>query len=97
MIFFPVKFYDHDTSFSSQNFFSQDEISYESKVVLFDQVNVSERRTVQKNLNEVLSTIIKKPRQFHSIKTIKEVTLKTRETLKIEILREIIEKVLFSR
>ena len=70
-------FYDGDTSFSWQNYFSHGEITYESKV-LFDQMNVSERRTVPKN--EVISTIKKKPRQFHMIKSNKEVTLKTRGT-----------------
>ena len=29
--FFSVKFYDGETCFSSQNYFSQDEISYESE------------------------------------------------------------------
>ena len=46
--------------------FPQSEISYESKGLLFDQMKVS--------------TINKKPRQFHMIKSNKEVTLKTRGT-----------------
>ena len=37
----PVKFYDGETSFSSQNYFSQADISYQSKGVLFDQMNQS--------------------------------------------------------
>ena len=48
-LFIPVTFYDGDTSFSSRNYFSQAEISYESKRVLFDQMEVSERLTEPKN------------------------------------------------
>ena len=48
--FFAVKFYDGQTSFSSENDFSQVEISDESKGVLFDQMKVSERRTESKKL-----------------------------------------------
>ena len=36
--------------FKSQKYFSQAEISYESKGVLFDQMKVSERRQSQKKL-----------------------------------------------
>ena len=42
---FPVKFYDDDTNFSSQNYFSEAEIMYESKGVLFDQMKVLKRHT----------------------------------------------------
>ena len=40
---FSVKSYYGETSFSSQNYFSQAEIIYESNWVLFDQMKVSER------------------------------------------------------
>ena len=43
-------------------------------------MKVSERRTEPKKGSEVISTINKKPRQFHMIKSNKEVTPKTRET-----------------
>ena len=49
IIFFPVKFYDGKASFSSQNYFSQAEISYESKGALGDQVKVSEKTHGVKN------------------------------------------------
>ena len=77
--FFPVKFYDGETNFSSQNYFSRAEITYESNGVLFDQMKVSERRTEPKNRNEVISIINKKPRQFHIIKSNKKVIPTTRE------------------
>ena len=47
---FPVEFFDGEASFSSGNFFSQAEISYESKGVLFDQMKVSDRRREPKIL-----------------------------------------------
>ena len=47
--FFSLKIYDGETRFSSQNCLTQAEISYESKVVLFDQMKVSARRTGLKN------------------------------------------------
>ena len=34
--FLQLKFYDGETSFSSQNYFSQADIGYQSKAVLFD-------------------------------------------------------------
>ena len=43
-------------------------------------MKVSERRTEPKNWNEVVFTINEEPRQYHMIKSNKEVTLKTRET-----------------
>ena len=43
-------------------------------------MKVSERRTESRNRKEVIFTINKKPRQFHLIKSIREVSLKTRET-----------------
>ena len=46
---FPVKFSNGETSFSSQNYFSQAKIRYESKGVLFDQIKNWERRTESEN------------------------------------------------
>ena len=43
-------------------------------------MKVSERRKEPKNWSEVISTISKKPRQFHMIKSNKEVTGKTRKS-----------------
>ena len=69
--------------------------------ILFDQMKVSERRTESKNWNEVISTIKKKPRQFHRIKSNKEVTPKTRETYflhrkpqKLKIAKHVFQKTL---
>ena len=90
-------------NFSSQSYFSEAKISYESKRVLFDQMKVSERRTEPKTLKLVTSTINKKPRQFHLIKSNKEVTLKTLESYflyrkqqKLKIAKNVLRK-LFSK
>ena len=47
--FFRVMFNNGKASFSSQNYFSQAEISYESKGLLFDQLKVSEKAHRVKN------------------------------------------------
>ena len=60
---FLVKSYD-----DLKNFNSQAEISYETKVVPFDQMKVSERCTEpRKNCNVVFSKIIEKTYQIHII------------------------------
>ena len=76
--FFPVNFYDGDTSFSSQNFFSQAEISYESKGVPNESFGKTHR--AKKTEMSQFPQSIRNLRQFHMIKSNKEITLKTRET-----------------
>ena len=46
---------------------------------------------------EVISTVNKKPRQFHKIKSKKEVTLKTRENLKNQKLRKMFFEISFQK
>ena len=80
ILIFLVKSYAGERSFNSQNYFSQFEISYESK----GKNEISERtHRAEKNWNEVVSTINKKTHHFHMIKSNKELTLKTRETFSL--------------
>ena len=55
-------------------------ISFESKDIPFDQMKISKNAQSRKNWKAVIWTINKKTHQFHSIKSNKEVTLKTPET-----------------
>ena len=73
-------FFDGEKRFSSQNYFSQAKISYESKRLPIDQMNVSERHTELKKteMRYFLRSIRKL--QLHMIKRNKEITLETRET-----------------
>ena len=78
--FYSVKTYGGQNNFSPENYVSQAEIYYESTGVPFDQMKFSERRRELKKTEMSFFSTTKKTHQSYMIKSINEVTLKTRKS-----------------